>query len=49
VRDNGDQVIGRAVTTDVIEASVLAYINAMNKIVEERAMHGDKIPMPNLP
>lgn len=49
VRDNGDQVIGRAVTTDVIEASVLAYINAMNKIVEERAMHGDKTPMPNLP
>jgi 2-isopropylmalate synthase len=49
VRDNGHQVIGRAVTTDVIEASVLAYVNAMNKIVEERAMHGDKTPMPNLP
>jgi 2-isopropylmalate synthase len=49
VRDNGHQVIGRAVTTDVIEASVLAYVNAMNKITEERAMHGDKTPMPNLP
>ena len=49
VRDNDHQVIGRAVTTDVIEASVMAYVNAMNKIVEERAMHGDKTPMPNLP
>ena len=49
VRDNGHQVIGRAVTTDVIEASVMAYVNAMNKIVEERALHGDKTPMPNLP
>jgi 2-isopropylmalate synthase len=49
VRDNGHHVIGRAATTDVVEASVLAYVNAMNKIVEERAMHGDKHPMPNLP
>jgi 2-isopropylmalate synthase len=49
VRDHDHQVIGRAVTTDVIEASVMAYVNAMNKIVEERAMHGDKTPMPNLP
>ena len=44
VRDNDHQVIGRAVTTDVIEASVMAYVNAMNKIVEERAMHGIKPP-----
>jgi len=49
VRDNGHHVIGRAVTTDVIEASVMAYVNAMNKIVEERAMHGATTPMPNLP
>jgi 2-isopropylmalate synthase len=49
VRDNGHQVIGRAVTTDVIEASVLAYVNAMNKILEERAMRGEKVPVPNVP
>jgi 2-isopropylmalate synthase len=49
IRDNGHQVIGRAVTTDVVEASVLAYVNAMNKIVEERTMRGEKIPMLNVP
>jgi 2-isopropylmalate synthase len=49
IRDNGHQVIGRAVTTDVVEASVLAYVNAMNKIVEERTMRGEKTPMLNLP
>ena len=49
VRDNGHQVIGRAVTTDVVEASVMAYVNAMNKILEERAMRGEKVPVPNLP
>jgi len=49
VRDNGHHVTGRAVTTDVVEASVLAYVNAMNKIVEERLLRGDKTPMPNLP
>ena len=49
VIDNGAQVIGRAVTTDVVEASVLAYVNAINKVVEERVMRGDKIPMPNVP
>lgn len=49
VRDNGHQVTGRAVTTDVVEASVLAYVNAMNKIVEERTLRGDKTPMLNVP
>lgn len=49
VRDNGHQVIGRAVTTDVVEASVRAYVNAINKIVEERVMRGEKVPMLNLP
>ena len=49
VRDNGHQVIGRAATTDVVEASVMAYVNAMNKIVEERAIRGEKIPVPNVP
>lgn len=49
IRDNGTQVIGRAATTDVVEASVMAYVNAMNKIVEERATRGEKVPQLNLP
>ena len=49
VRDGDRHVIGRAVTTDVIEASVMAYVNAMNKIVEERARAGDKTPQLNVP
>jgi 2-isopropylmalate synthase len=49
IRDNGIQVIGRAATTDVVEASVMAYVNAMNKIVEERATRGEKVPQLNLP
>lgn len=49
VRDNGHQVIGRAATTDVVEASVMAYVNAMNKILEERAMRGEKVSVPNVP
>lgn len=49
VRDNGTEVTGRAATTDVVEASVMAYVNAMNKIVEERATRGEKIPHLNLP
>ncbi len=49
VRDNGTEVTGRAATTDVVEASVMAYVNAMNKIVEERATRGEKVPQLNLP
>ncbi|ETW92916.1 MAG: 2-isopropylmalate synthase [Candidatus Entotheonella factor] len=49
IRDNGTQVIGRAATTDVVEASVRAYVNAMNKIVEERATRGEKVPQLNVP
>ncbi len=49
IRDNGTQVIGRAATTDVVEASVMAYVNAMNKVVEERATRGEKVPQLNLP
>jgi 2-isopropylmalate synthase len=30
---NGHTVIGRGTSTDVIEASVRAYLNAVNKIV----------------
>ena len=49
VRDNGHQVIGCAVSSDVVEASVLAYVNAMNKIVEKRTRRGEKTPMLPLP
>jgi 2-isopropylmalate synthase len=42
VRDNGTEVTGRAVTTEVVEASVRAYVNAMNKVIEERATRGEK-------
>ncbi|MDH3601984.1 MAG: 2-isopropylmalate synthase [Candidatus Tectomicrobia bacterium] len=49
VRDNGTEVTGRAVTTDVVEASVRAYVNAMNKVIEERATRGEKVPMLNVP
>jgi len=30
---NGSTVVGRGTSTDVIEASVKAYLNAINKIV----------------
>ncbi len=49
IRDNDTHVIGRAATTDVVEASVMAYVNAMNKIVEERATRGEKVPQLNVP
>ena len=29
-------VLGRGISTDVIEASVKAYLNAINKIISER-------------
>jgi 2-isopropylmalate synthase len=49
VRDNGHQVIGRAASTNVVEASVAAYVNALNKILEERVMRGEKVPVLNIP
>jgi 2-isopropylmalate synthase len=49
IRDNGTQVIGRAATTDVVEASVKAYVNAMNKIVEERVTRGERVAQLNVP
>jgi 2-isopropylmalate synthase len=33
---NGRTVVGRGTSTDVIEASVRAYINAINKVVHKR-------------
>ncbi len=36
VKDNGHIHIGRGTSTDVIEASALAYVHAINKIVNSR-------------
>jgi len=33
VRENGNAYIGRGLSTDIIEASTLAYLHAINKIV----------------
>ena len=40
--DNGNIISGRGVSTDILEASVKAYINAINKIVKKRGgLYGD--------
>ncbi|MCE5329942.1 2-isopropylmalate synthase [bacterium] len=36
ISNNGIEVLGRGISTDVIEASIKAYINAMNRIVENQ-------------
>lgn len=36
IRDNGHQFIGRGTSTDVIEASVRAYLQAINRMIHER-------------
>jgi 2-isopropylmalate synthase len=35
VSKNGAKFVGRGVSTDIIEASVIAYVNAVNKVVNE--------------
>lgn len=35
VRENGNAYVGRGLSTDIIEASTLAYIHALNKIARE--------------
>jgi 2-isopropylmalate synthase len=35
VSKNGNAFIGRGVSTDIIEASVRAYLNAINKALSE--------------
>ena len=37
---NGDVFIGRGISTDVIEASAKAYVNAINKMIYESEMEG---------
>jgi len=36
VSSNGVNVLGRGISTDIIEASIKAYIDAMNRIVENQ-------------
>lgn len=45
INGNGKLVIGRAASTDVIEASIRAYVNAINRLLginENIAVHHDK-------
>ena len=48
---NGDMVIGRGSSTDVIEASVLAYLNAINRLTlrNKKLSPGSKKPVPAPP
>lgn len=40
IRDNGHRYIGRGVSTDIIEASAKAYMNALNKMLYQRINGG---------
>ncbi|NPV54961.1 MAG: 2-isopropylmalate synthase [Firmicutes bacterium] len=42
IRDNGNTFTGRGVSTDIIEASALAYINAINKMLFSRDLASSK-------
>lgn len=42
IRDNGHRYIGRGVSTDIIEASAKAYMNALNKMLYQRIILADK-------
>ena len=35
LNDNGSKFVGRGMSTDIIEASITAYINAVNKMIYE--------------
>lgn len=36
IRDNGNQYVGRGISTDIIEASARAYVQAINRMVYDR-------------
>lgn len=44
IRDNGHVFVGRGTSTDIIDASVRAYLQAVNKLVHERAQAGKSGP-----
>ncbi|HEY3398433.1 MAG TPA: 2-isopropylmalate synthase [Armatimonadota bacterium] len=39
IRANGDEAIGRAASTDVVEASARAYLNAINRLLVKGRQH----------
>ena len=41
IRDNGNQYIGRGTSTDVIQASARAYLQAVNRLVYERQVKAE--------
>jgi 2-isopropylmalate synthase len=43
LRENGNVYIGRGLSTDVIEASVRAYVNAVNKMIEQEEQNKEAI------
>jgi len=42
VEVNGQRIVGRGSSTDVIEASVRAYLNAINKVVARQGTTNGK-------
>ncbi len=40
IKDNGDVYVGRGISTDVIEASARAYLQAVNKFARNRLQYG---------
>jgi 2-isopropylmalate synthase len=42
---NGDEAIGRAASTDVIEASARAYLNALNRLLVKERRNGESVGM----
>jgi hypothetical protein len=42
---NGDETIGRAASTDVIEASGRAYLNAINRLLIKERRNGEQTGM----
>ncbi|HHY46406.1 MAG TPA: 2-isopropylmalate synthase [Firmicutes bacterium] len=49
IRDNGNLFTGRGVSTDIIEASAIAYINAINKMLLNREYGQKAEPAPAEP
>lgn len=47
VEFDGQRVVGRGTSTDVIEASVRAYINAINKVIERRRGRPPSVEKPS--
>lgn len=44
IRNNGRQYVGRAASTDIIEASARAYLHGVNKMLYDQSEGGDEAP-----